>query len=55
LGKPRLWVKREDATGLVVGAAVAVPGTRIAGIDIDAGPERVRFDVIAYAKPQPIS
>jgi L-cysteate sulfo-lyase len=43
-------VKREDATGLVVGTSVAVPGIRIAGIDIDAGPWRVRSDVIAYAK-----
>jgi L-cysteate sulfo-lyase len=36
--------------GLVVGASVAMPETRIVGIDIDAEPERVRCDVIAYAK-----
>ena len=36
--------------GLVVGAALALQGTRIVGIDIDAEPERVRADVIAYAK-----
>ena len=36
--------------GLVVGASVAMPETRIVGIDIDAEPERVRFDVIAYAR-----
>jgi L-cysteate sulfo-lyase len=35
--------------GLVVGASVAMPETRIVGIDIDAEPERVRSDVIAYA------
>lgn len=36
--------------GLVVGASVAMPDTRIVGIDIDAEPERVRSDVIAYAR-----
>ncbi len=36
--------------GLVVGASVAMPETRIVGIDIDAEPERVRADVIAYAR-----
>ncbi|MBV8651318.1 MAG: D-cysteine desulfhydrase family protein [Alphaproteobacteria bacterium] len=36
--------------GLVVGAAMALDGTRIVGIDIDAEPERVRADVIAYAR-----
>src|SRR6516225_3752422 len=34
--------------GLVVGASIAMPETRIVGIDIDAEPERVRSDVIAY-------
>lgn len=36
--------------GLVVGAQRALPGTRIVGIDIDAEPERVRADVLTYAK-----
>jgi L-cysteate sulfo-lyase len=36
--------------GLVVGRAVAMPETRIVGIDIDAEPERVRADVIALAR-----
>jgi 1-aminocyclopropane-1-carboxylate deaminase/D-cysteine desulfhydrase-like pyridoxal-dependent ACC family enzyme len=36
--------------GLVLGASVAMPETRIVGIDIDAEPERVRSDVIAYAR-----
>jgi D-cysteine desulfhydrase family pyridoxal phosphate-dependent enzyme len=36
--------------GLVVGAAVALEGTRVVGIDIDAEPERVRADVVGYAK-----
>ena len=36
--------------GLVVGSSVAMPGTRIVGIDIDAEPERVRADVIALAR-----
>jgi L-cysteate sulfo-lyase len=35
--------------GLVVGASVAMPETRIVGIDIDAEPERVRSDVVAFA------
>jgi L-cysteate sulfo-lyase len=35
--------------GLVVGAALALPDTRIVGIDIDAEPARVRADVIRYA------
>lgn len=34
--------------GLVVGARLAMPGTRIVGIDIDAEPERVRADVLTY-------
>lgn len=34
--------------GLVVGAAIALPGTRVVGIDIDAEPERVRADVLRY-------
>jgi L-cysteate sulfo-lyase len=36
--------------GLAVGAAHALPGTRIVGIDIDAEPERVHADVVRYAK-----
>jgi L-cysteate sulfo-lyase len=36
--------------GLVVGAAVAMPNTRIVGIDIDAEPTRVRADVVALAR-----
>jgi L-cysteate sulfo-lyase len=36
--------------GLVVGASLAMPHTRIIGIDIDAEPERVRADVIRYAR-----
>jgi L-cysteate sulfo-lyase len=36
--------------GLVVGAAACMPQTRVVGIDIDAEPERVRADVIAYAR-----
>src|SRR5262252_5686203 len=36
--------------GLIVGASVALPETQIVGIDIDAEPERVRSDVIAYAR-----
>jgi L-cysteate sulfo-lyase len=35
--------------GLVVGAAVAMPNTRIVGIDVDAEPARVRADVVALA------
>jgi L-cysteate sulfo-lyase len=36
--------------GLVAGAAVATPATRIVGIDIDAEPARVRADVAALAR-----
>jgi L-cysteate sulfo-lyase len=36
--------------GLVVGAASCLPATRVVGIDIDAEPERVRADVIAYGR-----
>jgi L-cysteate sulfo-lyase len=36
--------------GLVAGSAVAMPETRIVGIDIDAEPERVRADVVAFAR-----
>ena len=36
--------------GLLVGASIALKGTRVVGIDIDAEPERVRADVIRYAK-----
>jgi L-cysteate sulfo-lyase len=36
--------------GLVVGAGIALPRTRIVGIDIDAEPERVRADVLTYAR-----
>jgi L-cysteate sulfo-lyase len=36
--------------GLVVGAALAMPNTRIVGIDIDAEPERVHADVVALAR-----
>jgi L-cysteate sulfo-lyase len=36
--------------GLVVGAGSCLPKTKVVGIDIDAEPERVRADVIAYAK-----
>jgi L-cysteate sulfo-lyase len=36
--------------GLVVGAAAAMPDTRIVGIDIDAEPTRVRADVVAFAR-----
>jgi len=36
--------------GLVVGARLALPNTRIVGIDIDAEPERVRTDVTRFAK-----
>jgi 1-aminocyclopropane-1-carboxylate deaminase/D-cysteine desulfhydrase-like pyridoxal-dependent ACC family enzyme len=36
--------------GLVVGTSIAMPETRIVGIDIDAEPARVRADVIAYAR-----
>src|SRR5207248_3472214 len=36
--------------GLVVGAALAMPDTRIVGIDIDAEPTRVRADVVTFAQ-----
>jgi L-cysteate sulfo-lyase len=36
--------------GLVVGAAVAMPATRIVGVDIDAEPARVRADVVTFAR-----
>ena len=36
--------------GLVVGVRMALPKARVVGIDIDAEPERVRADVVAYAK-----
>lgn len=36
--------------GLVVGAAIAMPDTKIIGIDIDAEPARVRTDVVALAR-----
>jgi L-cysteate sulfo-lyase len=36
--------------GLVVGASIALKGTRVIGIDIDAEPERVRADVVRYAE-----
>lgn len=36
--------------GLVAGAAAAMPDTRIVGIDIDAEPERVRADVVKFAR-----
>jgi L-cysteate sulfo-lyase len=36
--------------GLVVGAAACLASTRVVGIDIDAEPERVRADVIAYGR-----
>jgi len=35
--------------GLAVGASIALKGTRVIGIDIDAEPERVRTDVVRYA------
>jgi L-cysteate sulfo-lyase len=34
--------------GLVLGVAACLAGTHVVGIDIDAEPERVRTDVIAY-------
>lgn len=34
--------------GLTLGAASCLPGTDVVGIDIDAEPERVRADVVAY-------
>jgi L-cysteate sulfo-lyase len=36
--------------GLVVGAAAAMPGMKVVGIDIDAEPARVRADVVALAR-----
>ncbi len=36
--------------GLIVGASVDMPNTSIVGIDIDAEPERVRSDVVRYAR-----
>src|SRR6516225_2527644 len=36
--------------GLVIGAAAAMPDTKIVGIDIDAEPARVRSDVVALAR-----
>ncbi|HZV56393.1 MAG TPA: D-cysteine desulfhydrase family protein [Sphingobium sp.] len=36
--------------GLVIGASIALEGTRVVGIDIDAEPERVRADVVKYAQ-----
>ncbi|MGE0423009.1 MAG: D-cysteine desulfhydrase family protein [Reyranellaceae bacterium] len=36
--------------GLAVGAARALPDTRVVGIDIDAEPERVHADVVRYAQ-----
>lgn len=36
--------------GLVVGATIAMPNTRIVGIDIDAEPARVRADVVKFAR-----
>jgi len=36
--------------GLVVGASLCLPETRVVGIDIDAEPDRVRADVVRYAR-----
>ncbi|HTI82299.1 MAG TPA: D-cysteine desulfhydrase family protein [Acetobacteraceae bacterium] len=36
--------------GLVVGASIAMPNTRIVGIDIDAEPDRVHADVVRFAR-----
>ncbi len=36
--------------GLVVGAKLALPRTRVVGIDLDAEPQRVQADVIRYAQ-----
>lgn len=36
--------------GLVVGGSIALPKTQIVGVDIDAEPDRVRSDVVEYAK-----
>src|SRR5438309_297073 len=41
---------RTARAGLVVGARVCLPDTRIVGIDIDAEPERVRGDVLALGR-----
>jgi L-cysteate sulfo-lyase len=36
--------------GLVAGAALAMPEVQVIGIDIDAEPDRVRADVVRYAR-----
>ena len=36
--------------GLIVGAMACLPKTDVVGIDIDAEPERVRSDVVSYAR-----
>ncbi|MCB9946941.1 MAG: pyridoxal-phosphate dependent enzyme [Rhodospirillaceae bacterium] len=36
--------------GLVVGASAVLPRTEVVGIDIDAEPDRVRADVVRYAR-----
>src|SRR5262249_13977340 len=36
--------------GLVIGARACLPNIAVVGVDIDAEPERVRSDVVAYAK-----
>jgi L-cysteate sulfo-lyase len=36
--------------GLVVGTAACLPRTPVVGIDIDAEPDRVKADVIAYGR-----
>jgi L-cysteate sulfo-lyase len=36
--------------GLVVGASLCLPATRVVGIDIDAEPARVRADVVQYGR-----
>lgn len=36
--------------GLLVGASCCLPETRVVGIDIDAEPDRVRGDVVRYAR-----
>lgn len=33
----------------MIGASIALKGTRVVGIDIDAEPKRVRADVVKYA------
>ncbi len=35
--------------GLAIGAAMAMPDSRVIGIDIDAEPDRVRADVVGFA------